>query len=186
MRICVFCGSNPGVRPEYARAARDLGSLLARRGIGLVYGGGAVGLMGAVADAALEAGGAVVGVIPQTLVARELAHPGLTELRIVRTMHERKATMAELSTAFVTLPGGFGTLDETCEMLTWAQLGIHAKPCGLLNVAGYFDPLLAFLERAVEEGFLHAEHRALVVQETDPARLVEQLLGRLVSDPPRP
>jgi uncharacterized protein (TIGR00730 family) len=176
-RICVFCGSSAGVRPSYARAARDLGILLARRGIGLVYGGGSEGLMGAVADAALAAGGEVIGVIPETLVAREFAHARLTELRIVTSMHERKALMAELSDAFVTLPGGFGTLDETCEMLTWTQLGIHEKPCGMLDVDGYFAPLLAFLDSAVVEGFLRPENRALVALDTDPERLLSRLLG---------
>jgi uncharacterized protein (TIGR00730 family) len=176
-RICVFCGSSSGARPSYAKAARDLGIALACRGIALVTGGGSVGLMGAVADAALEAGGEAIGVIPETLVARELAHPRLTELRVVRSMHERKATMTELSDAFVTLPGGFGTLDEMCEVLTWTQLGIHAKPCGILNVDGYFDPLLAFLDRAVQEGFLLADHRALLLEETEPQRLLSRLLA---------
>jgi uncharacterized protein (TIGR00730 family) len=176
-RICVFCGSSPGVRPSYARAARDLGGLLARRGIGLVYGGGSEGLMGAVADAALAAGGEVIGVIPRSLVDRELAHARLTQLHVVRSMHERKALMAELSDAFVTLPGGFGTLDETCEMLTWTQLGIQSKPCGILDVEGYFAPLFAFLDSAVEEGFLRPENRALVVEDTEPERLLSRLLG---------
>ena len=133
--------------------------------------------MGALADAALAAGGEVIGVIPETHVARELAHARLTELRIVRSMHARKALMAELADAFVTLPGGFGTLDETCEMLTWTQLGIHAKPCGMLDVDGYFAPLLAFLDSAVEEGFLRPENRALLVRDTDPERLLSRLLG---------
>ena len=141
--------------------------------------------MGAVADACLAAGGEAIGVIPETLVARELAHPRLSELRVVRTMHDRKALMAELSDAFVTLPGGFGTLDETCEMLTWTQLGIHAKPCGILDVDDYFSPLLAFLDRAVEEGFLQPENRALLVQDTEPERLLSRLLG-LVKDGDRP
>jgi uncharacterized protein (TIGR00730 family) len=151
--------------------------VLAHRGIGLVYGGGSEGLMGAVADAALAAGGEVIGVIPETLVARELAHARLTMLHVVRSMHERKARMAELSDAFVTLPGGFGTLDETCEMLTWTQLGIHKKPCGILDVDGYFAPLLAFLDSAVEEGFLRPENRALVDLDTEPERLLSRLLG---------
>jgi len=141
-RLCVFTGSSAGVRPEYREAARDLGRLLAQRGIGLVYGGARVGLMGAVADAALEAGGVVIGVIPQGLVAKEIAHTGLTELRVVASMHERKAMMADLADGFVALPGGWGTLEEFFEVLTWAQLGLHAKPCGLLNVGGYFDGLL--------------------------------------------
>jgi len=180
-RICVFCGSNPGTRPAYREAARDLGRALARRGIGLVYGGGSVGLMGAVADAALEVGGEVVGVIPEALVSRELAHSRLTELRVVRTMHERKAAMAELSMAFVTLPGGFGTLDETCEMLTWNQLGIHARPSGILNVDRFFDPLLLFLDRAREQGFLSAETRALLVEDTDPERLLDRLSAAIAT-----
>jgi uncharacterized protein (TIGR00730 family) len=175
-RICVFCGSNAGTRPAYAWAARDVGAELARRGIGLVYGGGRVGLMGAVADAALEGGGEAIGVIPESLVARELAHPGLTELLVVPSMHERKARMALLANAFLVLPGGYGTLDEMCEALTWTQLGIQAKPCGLLNVEGYFDPLLDFLDHAVREGFLDAENRAILRVETDPSRLVARLL----------
>ena len=181
-RICVFCGSNPGVRPTYAEAARKVGAALARRKIGLVYGGGSVGLMGAVADAALAGGGEVIGVIPGTLVARELAHSGLADLRVVGSMHERKALMAELSDAFLTLPGAFGTLDETCEMLTWNQLGIHEKPCGILDVDGYYGPLLRFLDRAVEEGFLGAETRALLVRDDEPERLLARLLER-VPDP---
>jgi uncharacterized protein (TIGR00730 family) len=175
-RVCVFCGSNAGSRPSYARAARELGTLLARRGLGLVYGGGRVGLMGTIADAALEAGGEVIGVIPEHLVARELAHPALTELLVVDSMHERKARMASLSRAFVTLPGGYGTLDETCEALTWTQLGLQSKPCGLLNVEGYFDPLIEFLEHAVQEGFLDRANRALLLVETDPARLLARVL----------
>jgi uncharacterized protein (TIGR00730 family) len=174
-RICVFCGANPGDRPSYAAAARELGTAIVRRGLGLVYGGGSVGLMGAIADAVLAAGGEAIGVIPESLVARELAHGGLTELRVVKTMHERKATMAALSSAFVTLPGGFGTLDETCEVLSWAQLGLHAKPCGILDVEGYFGPWIEFLDRAVREGFVHPRHRELLLLDTDPDRL----LGRL-------
>ncbi len=175
-RICVFCGSSAGVRSAYSEAARSVGAELARRGIGLVYGGGRVGLMGAVADAVLEAGGQAIGVIPESLVARELAHGGLTELFVVPSMHERKARMASLSNAFLALPGGYGTLDETCEALTWTQLGIQAKPCGLLNVEGYFDPLLAFLDRAVKEGFLAPENRAILRVDTN----VSSLIGRLL------
>ena len=175
-RICVFCGSNPGARPAFARAARDLGIALACRGIALVFGGGSVGLMGQVADGALEAGGEAIGVIPESLVARELAHTGLTELHVVSTMHERKAKMVELSNAFISLPGGLGTLDETFEILTWAQLGIHAKPVGLLDVDRYFAPLLAFLDGAVQEGFVPAASRAKWIQETDPQRLISRLL----------
>lgn len=175
-RICVFCGSNAGSRPVYARAARELGLVLARERIGLVYGGGRVGLMGTIADAVLEAGGTAIGVIPEHLVARELAHPSLTELLVVPSMHERKARMAMLSKAFIALPGGYGTLDETCEALTWTQLGLQSKPCGILNVEGYFDPLIGFLDHAVREGFLAAENRAILLVETDPARLVARLV----------
>src|SRR5579871_639763 len=146
-RVCVFCGSSSGLRSSYAEAARRLGWTLAGHKVGLVYGGGKVGLMGTVADAVLERGGEAIGVIPQPLVAREIAHPGLTELRIVSSMHERKALMADLSDAFIALPGGYGTLEEFAEALTWSQLGIHKKPCGLLNVAGYYDNLIAFLDR---------------------------------------
>src|SRR4051812_49148308 len=151
MRVCVFCGSNPGARPEYAAAARAVGRALAERGRGLVYGGGNVGLMGVCADAALAAGGEVIGVIPDALQTAEVAHGGLTRLHVVRTMHERKALMADLSDAFAALPGGFGTLDELFEILTWAQLGIHAKPVAILNVAGFFDPLLAMLDHQTAE-----------------------------------
>jgi len=174
--ICVFCGSNPGARPAFARAARELGTALACRGIAVVFGGGSVGLMGEVADAALAAGGEAIGVIPRSLVDRELAHGGLTELHVVSTMHERKAKMVELSSAFITLPGGLGTLDETFEILTWAQLGIHAKPIGLLDVEGYFTPLLAFLDSAVREGFVPAASRKQWIEETDPQRLISRLL----------
>lgn len=156
LRVCVFCGSAPGARPSYEAAARALGTELARRGVGLVYGGAAVGLMGSVADAALAAGGEVVGVIPGALVDREIAHAGLTELRVVGSMHERKALMAELSDAFVALPGGMGTLEELFEVFTWRQLGLHAKPIALLDVEGYWAGLVAFLEHAEAEGFLRA------------------------------
>ena len=174
-RVCVFCGSSPGVRPGYAAAARAMGTRLAERGIGVVYGGGKVGLMGVVADAAMAAGGEVIGVIPEGLVAREVGHAGVTELRVVRTMHERKALMAELSDAFVALPGGFGTWEEYFEVLTWAQLGIHPKPCGLLNVEGYYGPLLAMMDHAVAEGFVRAEQRATVLEAAEPARMLELL-----------
>lgn len=176
-RICVFCGSSPGASPAFAAAARELGAALARRGIELVTGGGSVGLMGEVADAALAAGGRAIGVIPESLVLRELAHPRLTELHVVPTMHQRKAKMVELSSAFVTLPGGLGTLDETFEMLTWAQLGIHHKPVGLLNVAGYYSPLLAFLDSAVEEGFVPAASRARWIEESEPGVLIDRILA---------
>lgn len=169
MRVCVFCGSSPGKRPEYLEAARELGSTLAEWGIGLVYGGSSVGSMGVIADAALAAGGEVVGVIPRTLVEREVAHHGLTELHVVESMHDRKALMTQLSDAFVALPGGHGTLDELFEALTWSQLGIHDKPIALLNVAGYWDPLLAMMERASEEGFLRpADRERLLVMSTLP------------------
>jgi uncharacterized protein (TIGR00730 family) len=161
--VCVFCGSSSGTVPAYAEAARALGRELVRRDLRLVHGGGHVGLMGVIADAVLSGGGEAVGVIPQALVAKELAHPGLTQLHVVGSMHERKALMAELSDAFLALPGGFGTLEEFCEVLTWAQLGLHGKPCGLLNVNGYYDAMLAFFERAVGDGFLRAKHRELVL-----------------------
>ena len=173
--MCVFCGSSLGVRPAYEHAARALGAEIAGRGLRVVYGGAAVGLMGVLADAALGAGGQVVGVIPQPLVDREVAHTGLTELRVTDSMHERKALMAELADAFVALPGGFGTLDEFAEILTWTQLGFQRKPCGLLNVAGFFDPLLTFFDHAAAEGFVRPGHRRLVTVDTDPARLFDTL-----------
>jgi uncharacterized protein (TIGR00730 family) len=163
MRICVFCGSSPGRTPAYASAARNLGALLARRGIGLVYGGGNVGLMGIVADAVLADGGEVLGVIPRALVDRELAHARLTELVVVDTMHERKQRMHDLADGFIALPGGFGTLDELFEALTWAQLGMHAKPCGLLDVDGFWRPLRALVERQVAEDFVRAHHSAMLL-----------------------
>lgn len=161
-RICVFAGSNSGGSAGYFAAASDLGRTLATRGLGVVYGGAHVGLMGALADAALAAGGQVTGVMPEALVAKEVAHRGLSELRVVKSMHERKAMMAELADGFVALPGGLGTLEEFFEVLTWAQLGLHGKPCGLLNIQGYFDGLLAFLDHSVAEGFVKAEHRAMI------------------------
>lgn len=172
-RVCVFCGSSAGRRPAYAGAARALGVELVRRGAGLVYGGASVGLMGVLADAVLERGGEAIGVIPRALVERELAHPGLTALHVVETMHERKTLMSELADGFIALPGGMGTLDELAEAITWGQLGIHAKPCGLLDVHGYFGPLLAFADHAVAEGFLRPEHRAAVSVTTDPGELLE-------------
>lgn len=174
-RVCVFCGSRNGTRDQYVAAARRTGEALARRGIGLVYGGGGIGLMGVLADAAVSAGGDVIGVIPEALMAREVAHRGLPDLRVVASMHERKALMAELADAFVALPGGFGTLEEFCEALTWAQLGIHRKPCGLLNVEGFFDPLLSLFDHAVRERFVSPDHRSLVVVEEDPERLLDAL-----------
>jgi uncharacterized protein (TIGR00730 family) len=176
-RVCVFCGSSRGGPPVYADAARALGRAMARRNIGLVYGGGNIGLMGVVADAVLSGGGEVLGVIPFGLERREVAHAGLTKLFVTRTMHERKAKMADLSDAFVALPGGLGTLDELCEVLTWAQLGIHAKPIALLDVNDYFRAFKALLDHAVSEGFLLPENRALLLEE----REVEVLLDRLAS-----
>jgi len=174
-RVLVFCGSSPGRIPEYADAAADLGRLLAQRGLETVYGGASVGLMGAVADGALAAGGRVIGVIPTRLVEHEIAHAGLTELRIVETMHERKALMAKLSDAVIALPGGTGTLDELFELFTWSQLGLHRKPLGLLDVAGYWQPLLVFLHHAVNERFLRAEHLDTLLVEQHPAALLDRL-----------
>lgn len=174
-RLCVFCGSSAGCRTVYAEAGRRLGQALAERGLGLVYGGGHIGLMGILADSVLEAGGSVIGVIPQALVDKELAHAGLTELHIVTTMHQRKALMADLADGFTALPGAFGSADELFEVLTWAQLGLHAKPIGLLNVAGYFDSLRAWLDHAVREGFLRSAHRRLLLEAEDPERLLDLL-----------
>lgn len=172
-RVCIFCGANTGSRPAFVAAARDMGATLAQRRQGVVYGGGNVGLMGAVADAALAAGGEVIGVIPKTLVERELAHEGVSALHVVGSMHERKALMADLSDGFIAMPGGFGTLDEFFEVLTWAQLGLHGKPCGLLNVDGYFDHLLRFLDRAVADGLLQPNNRAMFLVETTPRALLD-------------
>jgi uncharacterized protein (TIGR00730 family) len=174
-RICVFCGSSAGSRSDYRTAAEELGTELARRNIGLVYGGGNVGLMGVLADAVLRAGGEAVGVIPKNLMALEIGHNGLTKLHVVRSMHERKALMADLSDAFVALPGGFGTLEEFCEVVTWTQLGLHAKPCGILNVLRYYSPLLTMFDHAVEERFLKPENRALVLARESPADLLQAL-----------
>jgi uncharacterized protein (TIGR00730 family) len=174
-RLCVFCGSSTGSRPEYRAAARRLGELLAGRGVGLVFGAGHIGLMGVLADAVLRGGGEAVGVIPQALVDKELAHRGLTALHVVGTMHQRKALMADLAHGFVALPGGYGTADETFEILTWAQLGLHTKPIGLLNVAGFFDPLLAWLDHCVREAFIRPEHRALLQVSADPEELLDML-----------
>ena len=173
--ICVFCGSTSGKRPAYARAARRTGAALAARGTGLVYGGGSIGLMGIVADAAMEGGAPVIGVIPRALARKEIAHHGLTRLEVVPTMHARKARMAALSDAFVALPGGIGTLEELFEVMTWGYLGIHAKPVGLLDVGGYWRPLIRLLDHAVEEGFLRPAHRKIVVIDRSPERLLERL-----------
>jgi uncharacterized protein (TIGR00730 family) len=172
--VCVFCGSNFGARPGYEQAAAHLGRTIAGRGLRLVYGGAKVGLMGALADAALAAGGDVVGVIPGALVERELAHTGLTELHPVGSMHARKAMMADLSDAFVALPGGAGTLEELFEIWTWGQLGHHAKPVGVINVEGFFDLLLRFLDHQAEERFMRSEHRAMLLVEDDPERLLDR------------
>ena len=174
-RIAVFCGSSTGARPEYREAARGLGAALARRQVGLVYGGGSIGLMGVLADAALAAGGEVIGVIPQAMVDDELAHDGLTELRVVHSMHERKATMEELSSGFIAMPGGFGTFEEFCEVITWGQLGVHAKPCGLLNVKGYYDHLLALFDHAVAEQLLQKRNRSIVLTESEPEALLDAM-----------
>jgi uncharacterized protein (TIGR00730 family) len=176
MQICVFCGANAGLRTIYREQAQRLGEALAQRGIGLVYGGGRVGLMGALADSALAAGAQVIGVIPHMLSDKEIAHGGLTQMHLVSTMHERKALMADLADAFIALPGGYGTLDELCEILTWAQLGLHQKPCALYNIEGYYDSLLTLLDHATQEGFLRPEHRALVLVEHDLSRLLDRLL----------
>jgi uncharacterized protein (TIGR00730 family) len=174
-RICVFCGSSPGSNPGFSAMARRLGAALVERGLGLVYGGGNVGLMGLIADAVLAANGEVVGVIPQALVDRELAHRGVTRLDVVDSMHVRKQRMHDLSDGFIAMPGGYGTLDELFEALTWSQLGMHAKPCGLLDVDGYFAPLVQFLDGAVKAQLLRAEHRALLLVDDDPVRLLERM-----------
>jgi uncharacterized protein (TIGR00730 family) len=176
VRLCVFCGSSVGSNPAFAEAARVLGHELAARGIGVVFGGGNVGLMGVLADAALAAGGEVIGVIPHGLVSRELAHQRVTRMHVVDSMHQRKALMAELSDGFIALPGGFGTLEEFCEVVTWTQLGLHAKACGLLNVAGYYDGLLSFLAHALKEEFLRPTHFEIVVAGSDPVSLLERVL----------
>jgi uncharacterized protein (TIGR00730 family) len=176
-RVCVYCGSSVGARSTYAAEARALGRQLVARRIGLVYGGGNVGLMGILADTVMAAGGEVTGVIPRALAAKELAHHGITDLRLVASMHERKALMAELADAFIALPGGLGTLEEIAEAATWTQLGLHRKPCGLLNVESYFDGLLAWLDRAVDDGFVKARNRAIVLADSDLGRLLDRLAG---------
>jgi hypothetical protein len=175
--ICVFCGSSPGLDPAFGQAAEDLGQLLAERHITLVYGGGHVGLMGLIADATLNAGGKVHGVITRALEEKEVAHRGLSKLQITESMHDRKASMADASDAFVMLPGGLGTFEEFLEAATWTQLGIQSKPCAILNIGGYFDPLLNLLDRSVDERFLRPEHREQLVVGSDPASLIETLIG---------
>jgi uncharacterized protein (TIGR00730 family) len=174
-RLCVFCGSSMGKRSVYRAAAETLGAIFVDRGIELVYGGGNIGLMGVVADTVLAHGGRVTGVIPESLMAREVGHLGLTDLRIVGSMHERKSLMSDLSDGFIALPGGFGTIEEFCEVVTWSQLGIQSKPCGLLNVEDYFAPLLSLFDQAVREEFLREENRRLVLDDPDPARLLEKM-----------
>lgn len=181
-RICVFCGASPGRDPAYVELARSVGAGLAGRGVGVIYGGGRLGLMGALADAALAAGGEVIGVIPRGLVGRELAHPGATELRVVGSLHERKAEMAELADGFIALPGGLGTLEELAEVASWAQLELHAKPIGLLGIGDYWDRLLGWLDHAVAEGFISAEHRRLVGVDAD----LDALLDRFEAWRPPP
>jgi hypothetical protein len=174
-RVCVFCGSSPGARPAYAEATAELARLLVADGLGLVYGGANVGLMAVLADTVLAEGGDAIGVIPQPLVDREIAHPGLSDLRVVGSMHERKALMAELADAFVALPGGLGTLEELFEVYTWSQLGLHSKPCALLDVEGYYSGIADFLDHAVRERFVRDDHRAMLVVESDPRTLLDRL-----------
>jgi uncharacterized protein (TIGR00730 family) len=183
INLCVFTGSRHGALEHYAAAAAELGCELVRRGYGLVYGGGNVGLMTVIADTVLELKGHVTGVIPDTLVSKEVAHQGLSDLRVVNSMHERKALMAELSDGFVALPGGIGTMEEFFEVLSWAQLGIHEKPCGLLDVAGYYDPLMQFLDHAVEQDFIKPKHRALLLVESEPAKLLDRF-AKLIAEQP--
>ena len=184
-RVCVYCGSSPGNQPIYREMAEAMGGLLARRGIGLVYGGGNVGLMGIVADAALAGGGGVMGVIPRALADREVAHAGVTDLRVVDSMHTRKALMAELSDAFIAMPGGVGTFEEFFEAVTWTQLGVHRKPCGLLNVGGFYTPLASFIDQAVTEGFIKPIHRAMIIVDDDPERLLNSLAKVKLPDVPK-
>jgi uncharacterized protein (TIGR00730 family) len=184
-RVCVYCGSSPGSDPAYLAAARELGGSLARRGLGLVYGGASVGTMGAVADGALAAGGEVIGVLPDFLEKLELAHRGLTELHVVSSMHERKAKMAELADAFIALPGGYGTLEEISEALTWSQLGLHRKACALLDVAGFYGHFVAFLDHAVEAGMLRPGFRAMLLVEREPEALLERLAAFVPPEVPR-
>lgn len=173
--VCVFCGSSPGRNPLFVQAAREVGGVIARAGLGLVYGGGGNGMMGAVADGALDAGGQVTGIIPDALRRRELAHPRVADMQVVQSMHERKQAMADASDAFVMLPGGFGTFEEFCEVVTWSQLGMHRKPCVLLNVAGYFDRMIAMFDHAREQEFVSRAHRAIVAAVDAPTQLVQAL-----------
>jgi uncharacterized protein (TIGR00730 family) len=182
-RVCVFCGSSMGSRPAYKLAAKAMGEALGRRGLSLVYGGGNVGLMGVVADAVLAAGGEAIGVIPDFLVTKEISHPGLSKLHVVGSMHDRKALMAELSDGFIAMPGGYGTLEEFCEVLTWSQLGLHQKPHGLLNIEGYYDPLLRLFDHALAEQFLKPVYRSLVLEASDPDSLLELLANYRPQDP---
>jgi len=184
-RLCVFCGSSHGANPAYAEAAKTAGNELARRGIGLVYGGGNIGLMGVIADAVLAAGGHVIGVIPEALMAKEVGHRGLPDLRVVKTMHERKALMAELSDGFVALPGGIGTFEEFFEIVTWAQLGLHSKPCALLNVNGFYDPLLHLMDHAIAERFVKPKQRDLVLAEADFSTLLDRMAEHHVPHEPK-
>lgn len=177
-RVCVFCGSSAGARPIYTKTAQQLGKAIASQNMGLVYGGGSIGLMGIIADAVLKERGEVIGVIPYALSSNEIAHQDLTELRYVPGMHERKAMMADLSDAFIAMPGGFGTLDEFFEILTWSQLGFHSKPIGLLNVDGYFDLLLAFIDHILQERFIQAKHHQLMVISSEPEMLLSELISR--------
>lgn len=184
--VAVFCGSHTGNSPEYADLARALGREIATRNLTLVFGGGRVGLMGVVADAALQAGGEVIGVIPQALMDKELGHTGVSQLRITGSMHERKAVMEQEAEGFIALPGGFGTLDEFCEIVTWAQLGIHQKPCGLLDTSSrFFRHLRAFFDDAVEAGFVRADHRAMVLEDTDPAALLDRMIAWMPTITPK-
>jgi len=175
-RICVYCGSADGLRDKYYDAAHQMGAALARADIGLVYGAGKTGLMGAVAEGALQAGGKVTGIVPVYLNTPQLIHAGLTQLEVVENMHLRKARMSELADAFIALPGGYGTFEELFETLTWAQIGLHQKPIGLLNVLGYFDPLIELVAHALREGFIYAEHRTLLASSSDPQQLIDKLL----------
>jgi hypothetical protein len=174
-RLCVFCGSSTGNRPAYPAAAEALGDILVQRGIELVYGGGNIGLMGILADRVLQRGGRVIGIIPESLMAREVGHRGLTELHVVGSMHQRKSLMSDLADGFLALPGGFGTIEEFCEVVTWSQLGIQSKPCGLLNVENYFDPLLELFDHAVREEFVREDNRRLVLDDSNPTRLLEKM-----------